>query len=73
MCVCVCVCVCVLLFLFFFHVLMLSIEFRMTLAASFVNTAQRHGLPVPSKKLFHDLSVVPFLTEMVSVELVLSS
>jgi dynein heavy chain len=36
----------------------------MTFAMSLVNTALKHGLPMPSKKLFHELSVVPFLTEM---------
>jgi hypothetical protein len=42
----------------------MPIEFRMTFAMSLVNTALKHGLPMPSKKLFHELSVVPFLTEM---------
>lgn len=42
--------------------------FRMEIATSFVNTAQKCGLPTPSKKLFQDLSVVYFLTEMVVVE-----
>lgn len=41
----------------------------MKLAASFVTIAQKHGLPAPSKKLFHDLSVVSFLEEMVKFEL----